>query len=157
MGVLLSEGIGDTIAYRSRASGDDRREEVYRRASSCRRSGCDRSRELTACPAASDDERNVSGAGRARQEYVRERCEWKTRYEGVESLTLAVMAASSTARRVEVRQHRHQPAWNGEAPSCPVYVDGRHVATLQGTHEELSAAFRTLVDEYVETKYGKKP
>ena len=41
----------------------------------------------------------------------------------------------------------------GEEPSCPVYVDGKHFTTLKGTYEELSAAFRALVDDYVATKY----
>ena len=41
----------------------------------------------------------------------------------------------------------------GEAPSCPVYVDGQKFATLKGSYEELSAAFQALVDDYVATKY----
>jgi (E)-4-hydroxy-3-methylbut-2-enyl-diphosphate synthase len=44
----------------------------------------------------------------------------------------------------------------GEAPACPVYIDGRHVTTLRGTSDELSDAFRKLVDDYVETKYRRK-
>ena len=44
----------------------------------------------------------------------------------------------------------------GEAPSCPVYIDGRKVTTLQGNHEELAAAFRDLIDQYVATKYAPK-
>jgi hypothetical protein len=34
-----------------------------------------------------------------------------------------------------------------------VYIDGRHVTTLRGTYDELSVAFRELVDNYVATKY----
>ena len=41
----------------------------------------------------------------------------------------------------------------GEAPSCPVYVDGQKFATLKGSYEELAAAFQALVDDYVATKY----
>jgi (E)-4-hydroxy-3-methylbut-2-enyl-diphosphate synthase len=44
----------------------------------------------------------------------------------------------------------------GEEPSCPVYVDGQKFATLKGNYDELSAAFRKLVDDYVETKYPRK-
>jgi len=44
----------------------------------------------------------------------------------------------------------------GEAPNCPVYIDGRHVTTLRGTYDELAIAFRELVDTYVETKYPRK-
>ena len=44
----------------------------------------------------------------------------------------------------------------GEAPSCPVYIDGKHFITLEGTYDELSAAFQKLVDDYVSTKYSKR-
>ena len=44
----------------------------------------------------------------------------------------------------------------GEAPSCPVYVDGQKFTTLKGSYEELSAAFRALVDDYVATKYPRR-
>jgi len=42
----------------------------------------------------------------------------------------------------------------GESPNCPVYIDGQHFTTLRGNYAELSEAFRRLVDDYVETKYG---
>jgi len=83
--------------------------------------------------------------------------EWKTRYDGVETLTLAVMGCvvngpgESKAANIGISL-----PGTGEAPHCPVYIDGRHVTTLQGTYEELSVAFRTLIDEYVETKYPKR-
>jgi (E)-4-hydroxy-3-methylbut-2-enyl-diphosphate synthase len=41
----------------------------------------------------------------------------------------------------------------GEAPSCPIYIDGQHFTTLRGNYDELSAAFQSLVDDYVATKY----
>ena len=44
----------------------------------------------------------------------------------------------------------------GEAPNCPVYIDGQHSTTLRGTYEELAVAFRELVDNYVETKYPQE-
>jgi (E)-4-hydroxy-3-methylbut-2-enyl-diphosphate synthase len=44
----------------------------------------------------------------------------------------------------------------GEAPSCPVYIDGEQRMTLHGTHAELAVAFRRIVDEYVETTYPAK-
>ena len=45
----------------------------------------------------------------------------------------------------------------GEAPNCPVFIDGVHVDTFRGTYEELAAAFQRLIDEYVERKYPRKP
>ena len=45
----------------------------------------------------------------------------------------------------------------GEAPTCPVYIDGRHATTLRGNKTELAESFRQLVDDYVEANYGKRP
>jgi (E)-4-hydroxy-3-methylbut-2-enyl-diphosphate synthase len=44
----------------------------------------------------------------------------------------------------------------GEAPNCPIYIDGEHVTTLRGTYEELSGLFQRLVDDYVEQKYARR-
>jgi (E)-4-hydroxy-3-methylbut-2-enyl-diphosphate synthase len=44
----------------------------------------------------------------------------------------------------------------GEAPRCPVYIDGKHFNTLEGTYDELSVAFQKLVDDYIATKYAKR-
>jgi (E)-4-hydroxy-3-methylbut-2-enyl-diphosphate synthase len=42
----------------------------------------------------------------------------------------------------------------GEAPKCPVFIEGKPYKTLQGTSEELAREFRQIVDEYVERKYS---
>ncbi len=82
---------------------------------------------------------------------------WKERHEGVETMTLAVMGCivngpgESKAANIGISL-----PGTGEAPSCPVFVDGQRFATLKGSPDELSAAFRKLVDEYVETKYPRK-
>ena len=44
----------------------------------------------------------------------------------------------------------------GEAPNCPVFVDGEHVTTLRGTYEELAAEFQRLVEAYVAAKYPRR-
>jgi len=44
----------------------------------------------------------------------------------------------------------------GEAPRCPVYIDGKKDVTLEGTYDELAVAFQHLVDSYINTKYPKK-
>jgi len=44
----------------------------------------------------------------------------------------------------------------GEEPSCPVYIDGKKSVTLHGNYDELSAAFRKLVDEYIQTRYAPR-
>jgi len=47
-------------------------------------------------------------------------------------------------------------AGTGEAPNCPVFIDGEHVKTLRGTYDELAAEFQRLVDDYVEHKYTRR-
>src|SRR5438477_11220042 len=82
---------------------------------------------------------------------------WKTQYEGVEEMTLAVMGCivngpgESKAANIGISL-----PGTGEAPRCPVYVDGKKDVTLEGTYEELAAAFQKLVDTYVSTKYPRK-
>jgi len=44
----------------------------------------------------------------------------------------------------------------GEEPTCPVYVDGHHTTTLRGSPDELAAAFRQLVDDYVGRRYQRR-
>ena len=79
--------------------------------------------------------------------------EWKTQYDGVETMTLAVMGCvvngpgESKAANIGISL-----PGTGEAPNCPIYIDGEHVTTLRGTYEELAAAFQRLVDDYVETR-----
>ena len=83
--------------------------------------------------------------------------EWKTQYEGVETMTLAVMGCvvngpgESKAANIGISL-----PGTGEAPNCPVFIDGQHLTTLRGTYDELAAAFRELVDDYVATRYPRK-
>ena len=82
---------------------------------------------------------------------------WKTQYEGVETMTLAVMGCivngpgESKAANIGISL-----PGTGEAPSCPVYIDGKKDVTLEGTYDELAAAFQALVDNYITTHYQRK-
>src|SRR5216117_2341534 len=161
MGVLLSEGIGDTIRVSlTPRPGGDRREEVY--------AACELlqalalrsfSPSVTACPGCGRTTSTTFQELAERvQGYIRDKMpEWKTTYEGVESMTLAVMGCvvngpgESKAASIGISL-----PGTGEEPSCPVYIDGRHVTTLRGTCDELAAAFRRLVDEYVEHNYARR-
>jgi (E)-4-hydroxy-3-methylbut-2-enyl-diphosphate synthase len=162
MGVLLNEGIGDTIRVSlTPKPGGDRREEVYAACELLQALGIRSfSPSVTACPGCG---RTTSSTfqelAERTQDYIRERMpEWKTRYEGVETMTLAVMGCvvngpgESKAASIGISL-----PGTGEAPNCPVYIDGQHHSTLRGTYEELAAAFRNLVDTYVETKYPRRP
>src|SRR5438552_19174315 len=161
MGVLLSEGIGDTIrvSLTPRPNGD-RREEVYAACELLQALGLRSfSPSVTACPGCGRTTSSTFQELAERiQDYVREKMpEWKTQYDGVEEMTLAVMGCvvngpgESKAANIGISL-----PGTGEEPSCPIFIDGRHVTTLRGSYEELAAEVQSLVDEYVSTKHAVK-
>jgi len=161
MGILLNEGIGDTIRVSlTPRPGGDRREEVYAACELLQALGIRSfSPSVTACPGCGrTTSTTFQELAERTQEYIRERMpEWKTTYDGVETMTLAVMGCivngpgESKAASIGISL-----PGTGEAPNCPVYIDGRHATTLRGTYDELAVAFRELVDTYVESKYPRK-
>ncbi len=158
MGVLLAEGIGDTIRVSlTPRPGGDRREEVYAACELLQSLGLRSfAPSVTACPGCGRTTSTTFQELAERiQGYVREKMPaWKAEREGVETMTLAVMGCivngpgESKAANIGISL-----PGTGEAPSCPVYVDGQKFTTLRGSYEELSAAFQALVDDYVATKY----
>ena len=95
LGILLNEGIGDTIRVSlTPRPGGDRREEVYAACEILQALGVRAfSPSVTACPGCGRTTSSTFQELAERvQAYIREQMpEWKARYEGVESLTLAVM------------------------------------------------------------------
>src|SRR3954463_15188972 len=161
MGVLLNEGIGDTIrvSLTPRPNGD-RREEVYAACELLQALGLRSfSPSVTACPGCGRTTSSTFQELAERiQSYIRDKMpEWKTTHEGVEEMTLAVMGCivngpgESKAASIGISL-----PGTGEEPSCPVYIDGEHVTTLRGTYDELAAEFQRLVDDYVEHKYARR-
>src|SRR5713101_8195198 len=161
MGVLLNEGIGDTIRVSlTPRPGGDRREEVYAACELLQALGLRSfAPSVTACPGCGRTTSSTFQELAERvQDYIREKMpESKTRYEGVETMTLAVMGCvvngpgESKAANIGISL-----PGTGEAPNCPIYIDGEHVTTLRGTYEELSVLFQRLVDDYVEHKYARR-
>ena len=161
MGVLLDQGIGDTVRVSlTPPPGGDRREEVYAACELLQALGLRSfAPSITACP----------GCGRTTsttfqelaemiQQHVRDMMPaWKTRYDGVEEMRVAVMGCvvngpgESKAANIGISL-----PGTGEEPTCPVYVDGRHETTLRGSYDELAKAFLRLVDDYIERTYTKR-
>ncbi len=161
MSILLNEGIGDTIRVSlTPRPGGDRRDEVFAACELLQALGLRSfTPSVTACP----------GCGRTTsstfqelaehiQTYVRERMpEWKRLYLGVETMRLAVMGCivngpgESRAANVGISL-----PGTGEAPACPVYIDGSKFTTLRGNTQELATAFRTLVEDYVARTYPRR-
>jgi len=161
MGILLSEGIGDTIRLSlTPRPGGDRREEVYACMELLQALGLRSfAPSITACPGCGRTTSTTFQELAERvQGYVREKMPlWKTQYSGVETMTVAVMGCivngpgESKAANIGISL-----PGTGEAPRCPVYIDGAKGPTLEGTYAELDAAFRALIDDYVMTKYSRR-
>ncbi len=161
MGVLLTEGIGDTIRVSlTPRPGGDRRQEVFACMELLQALGLRSfAPSITACPGCG---RTTSSTFQELAEriqlYVREQMPlWKGQYEGVETMTVAVMGCvvngpgESKAANVGISL-----PGTGEEPHCPVYVDGQMFTSLRGTYEELATDFQDLIDDYVSTKYPSK-
>jgi (E)-4-hydroxy-3-methylbut-2-enyl-diphosphate synthase len=159
MGVLLEEGIGDTIRVSlTPAPGGDRSEEV-RVAQQILQSMGIRSftPQVTACP----------GCGRTTstffqemaeqiQSYLREQMpSWNGRYVGVEEMRLAVMGCVVNGPG-ESKHANIGISLPGtfEEPKAPVYVDGRLFTTLKG--DRIVAEFIEILDEYVDSHYAAR-
>ena len=161
LGVLLYEGIGDTIRISlTPRPGGDRREEVYAACELLQALGLRSfSPSVTACPGCGRTTSSTFQELAERiQGYIRDMMPiWKAQYEGVETMTLAVMGCivngpgESKAANIGISL-----PGTGEAPRCPVYIDGKKDVTLEGTYDELAAAFQALVDKYIASKYPRK-
>jgi len=161
LGVLLHEGIGDTIRISlTPRPGGDRREEVYAACEILQSLGVRSfAPSVTACPGCGRTTSTTFQELAERvQAHVRERMpEWRATHEGVEELRLAVMGCvvngpgESKAANLGISL-----PGTGEAPTCPVFVDGVRFATLQGSYEELAERFLALVDDYVATRYPRR-
>ena len=161
MGALLSDGIGDTIRVSlTPRPGGDRREEVYAACELLQSLGLRSfAPSVTACPGCGRTTSSTFQELAERvQGYIRDSMpRWKQEYDGIEELTLAVMGCvvngpgESKAADIGISL-----PGTGEAPNCPVYIDGEHATTLRGTYDELATAFQTLLDDYVERKYRRR-
>jgi len=157
MGVLLQEGIGDTIRVSlTPAPGGDRTQEVIVAQEILQTMGL---RSFTpmvsACP----------GCGRTTstffqeladkiQGYLREQMPtWKARYPGVEDMHVAVMGCVVNGPgESKLANIGISLPGSGETPVAPVFVDGKKTVTLKG--ERIAEEFQAIVDEYVRTHYG---
>jgi len=157
MGVLLQEGIGDTIRVSlTPQPNGDRTEEVTVAQQILQSLGIRSfTPQVTACP----------GCGRTTstffqeladqiQKYLREQMPvWKTRYAGVESMNVAVMGCVVNGPG-ESKHANIGISLPGtfEEPVAPVFVDGRKTTTLRG--DTIVADFVRILNEYVEQHYA---
>jgi (E)-4-hydroxy-3-methylbut-2-enyl-diphosphate synthase len=159
MGVLLHEGIGDTIRVSlTPEPGGDRTKEVIVSQEILQTMGLRSFTPLvTACP----------GCGRTTstvfqeladniQAYVRGQMPiWREQYEGVENMTLAVMGCVVNGPG----ESKHADIGislpgTGEVPTAPVFIDGKKAMTLRG--DNIAGEFRQIVDDYVKQRYSQR-
>jgi (E)-4-hydroxy-3-methylbut-2-enyl-diphosphate synthase len=157
MGVLLQQGIGDTIRVSlTPEPGGDRTREVTVAQEMLQTMGLRTFVPLVAaCP----------GCGRTTsttfqelafdvQDFIRTRMpEWKRHYPGVEALNVAVMGCIVNGPG----ESKHADIGislpgTGEFPTAPVYIDGKKAMTLRGPG--LREDFKKIVEDYVARRYG---
>jgi (E)-4-hydroxy-3-methylbut-2-enyl-diphosphate synthase len=80
---------------------------------------------------------------------------WRTRYTGVEEMTVAVMGCvvNGPGESKHANLGISLPG-TGERPVAPVYVDGEKTVTLKGEH--IAEEFQQLVEDYVARTYARR-
>jgi (E)-4-hydroxy-3-methylbut-2-enyl-diphosphate synthase len=155
--VLLQEGIGDTIRVSlTPEPGGARAREVQVAQEILQSLGLRAFVPMvTACPGCGRTTSTVFQELASRvQAFLRNRMpEWKSRYPGVESLTVAVMGCvvngPGESRRADIGISL---PGTGEQPVAPVFIDGERRMTLKG--ERINEEFEAIVEEYVARRYG---
>jgi len=156
MGVLLQEGIGDTIRVSlTPEPNGDRTREVIVAQEILQTMGLRAFTPLVAaCPGCGRTTSTVfQELAQDIQAYVRERMpEWRAQRIGVENMTLAVMGCvvNGPGESKHASIGISLPG-TGETPVAPVYVDGERTVTLKGEH--IASEFRAIIDDYVTRKY----
>ncbi|MGA8707274.1 MAG: flavodoxin-dependent (E)-4-hydroxy-3-methylbut-2-enyl-diphosphate synthase [Steroidobacteraceae bacterium] len=159
MGILLQQGIGDTIRVSlTPEPGGDRSREVIVAQELLQTMGLRSFTPLvTACP----------GCGRTTstyfqtladriQKHLRDRMpEWRDAYHGVETMTVAVMGCvvNGPGESKHANIGISLPG-TGERPVAPVYEDGAKTVTLKG--ERIAEEFQELVEQYIARTYARR-
>lgn len=160
IGVLLAEGIGDTIRVSLTPFPNDPREREVVVAQELLQALGLRTffPSVTACP----------GCGRTTSVFFQELADrvqkhlraqmpqWRDRYAGAQTMKVAVMGCvvNGPGESKHANIGISLPG-TGESPSAPVFIDGAHTQTLKG--EDIAGQFIQLIDDYVRTHYQSAP
>ena len=157
LGILLQEGIGDTIRVSlTPEPNGDRTLEVKVAQEILQTMGFRTFVPLVAaCPGCGRTTSTVfQELARDIQDWISTSMpEWKTRYVGVENLNVAVMGCIVNGPG----ESKHADIGislpgTGETPTAPVFIDGQKAATLRGA--TIAAEFKTMVADYIEKRFG---
>jgi (E)-4-hydroxy-3-methylbut-2-enyl-diphosphate synthase len=157
MGILLQEGIGDTVRVSlTPQPGESRTQEVVIASEILQALGL-RSfvPSVTACPGCG---RTTSTTFQVLAKQIDDHLRaqmpvWRARYPGVETMKVAVMGCIVNGPG----ESKHADIGislpgTGEAPAAPVFIDGEKALTLRG--ENIAAEFHRIVEDYVEKRFG---
>ena len=159
LGILLQEGIGDTIRVSlTPQPGEARTQEVVIAAEILQSLGLRAFvPSVTACP----------GCGRTTSTTFQELAKqiddhlranmpvWRAKYPGVEKMKVAVMGCIVNGPG----ESKHADIGislpgTGEAPAAPVFIDGQKAMTLRG--DNIAREFHEIVENYIEKRFGSK-
>ncbi len=158
MGILLQQGIGDTIRFSlTPEPGGDRTVEVRAAQELLQTMGLRTFMPIVAaCPGCGRTTSTVfQELARDVQTMIREQMpEWKNRYPGVEGLNLAVMGCIVNGPG----ESKHADIGislpgTGEMPAAPIFIDGKKAMTLRGAN--IATEFRAIVEEYIDARYAR--
>ncbi len=158
MGILLQEGIGDTIRVSlTPEPGGDRTIEVTVAQELLQTMGFRTFVPLVAaCPGCGRTTSTVfQELARDIQNHIRDEMPgWKVRYPGVENLNVAVMGCIVNGPG----ESKHADIGislpgTGEVPVAPVFIDGKKAMTLRGP--SIAGDFKVIVSDYIEKRFGR--
>lgn len=157
LGILLQQGIGDTIRISlTPEPGGDRTLEVQVAQELLQTMGFRTFVPLVAaCPGCGrTTSTTFQELARSIQDFIRDEMpSWKSKYPGVEGLNVAVMGCivNGPGESKHANIGISLPG-TGEAPAAPVFVDGKKFRTLRGP--TIAADFKALVIDYIDQRYG---
>ena len=157
MGILLQEGIGDTIRVSlTPQPGESRTQEVVIASEILQSLGL-RSfvPSVTACPGCGrTTSTTFQELAKQIDDYLRAQMPvWRAKYPGVEKMKVAVMGCIVNGPG----ESKHADIGislpgTGEAPAAPVFIDGHKAMTLRG--ENIASEFHQIVENYIEKRFG---
>lgn len=157
LAVLLQEGIGDTIRVSlTPTPGAPRTEEVVVAQEILQSMGFRSFVPLvTSCPGCGRTTSDLfQRLAASTQQFLRDRMpEWRQKYPGVESMSVAVMGCvvngPGESRQADIGISL--PGF-GESPVSPVFIRGKKVGSLKG--EDMQERFHAMIEEFVQNTYG---
>jgi (E)-4-hydroxy-3-methylbut-2-enyl-diphosphate synthase len=157
LGVLLQEGIGDTIRVSlTPQPGEARTQEVLIALEVLQSLGLRSfNPSVTACPGCGrTTSTTFQELAKQIDDYLRAQMPvWKAKYPGVENMKVAVMGCIVNGPG----ESKHADIGislpgTGEAPAAPVFIDGQKAMTLRG--EGIATEFHQIVERYIEQRFG---